>query len=62
MYRQRMTKPPKEKVVSMRLTADEWQTAHAVAAADGQSLTEWYRSALRRAARAARKPVEAAQP
>jgi uncharacterized protein (DUF1778 family) len=56
-----MTKPPKEKVVSMRLTADEWQTAHAVAAADGQSLTEWYRSALRRASRAARKPVEAAQ-
>jgi uncharacterized protein (DUF1778 family) len=57
-----MTKPPKEKVVSMRLTADEWQTAHAVAAAEGQSLTEWYRSALRRASRAARKPVEAATP
>ena len=62
MYRQRMTKPPKEKVVSMRLTADEWQTAHALAAAEGQSLTEWYRSALRRAARTTRKPAEAAQP
>ena len=58
MYRQRMTKPPKEKVVSMRLTTAEWQTAHALAAAEGQSLTEWYRSALRRAAR---KPVGAAQ-
>jgi hypothetical protein len=62
MYRQRMTKPPKEKVVSMRLTLDEWHAAHAVAAAEGQSLTEWYRSAVRRASRASRKPAEAAQP
>ena len=59
MYRERMTKPPKEKVVSMRLTAAEWQTAHALAAAEGQSLTEWYRSALRRAAR---KPTGAVTP
>lgn len=54
-----MQRPPKEKVVSMRLTMVEWQSAHAIAAAEGQTLTEWYRSALRAAARAARKPVEA---
>jgi hypothetical protein len=51
MYRQRMTKPPKEKVISMRLTLDEWHAAHAVAAAEGQSLTAWYRAAVRRASR-----------
>ena len=46
----------------MRLTAAEWQTAHAVAAAEGQSLTEWYRSALRSAVRASHKPAGAATP
>ncbi len=46
----RFTRPPKDKLISMRLTLAEWQTAHAVAAAQGQTLSEWYRSQLRAAA------------
>ena len=48
----RYPKAPKEKLVSVRLTVAEWEAAHAVAAARGQSLAEWYRAQLRAAQQA----------
>ena len=53
----------REKTFSLRLSADEWETAHALAAAEGLTLSDYLRSTLRRAAaRTTRKPAEAAQP
>ena len=55
---------PREKTFSLRPSAEEWESAHAVASAEGLTLSDWIRTSLRRAAsRPARKtPAEAVQP
>lgn len=52
-------KPLKEKLISMRLTRSEWEDAHNLSAAEGQSITGWFRAQLR-AAKA--RQAKAAQP
>ena len=64
MSHSRHMRAPREKTFSLRLSAEEWESAHALAAAEGLTLSDYLRSTLRRAAtRTTRKaPVVAAQP
>ena len=64
MSHSRHMRATREKTFSLRLSADEWESAHAVASAEGLTLSDWIRTSLRRAAsRPARKtPAEAVQP